>query len=253
MYSSTISTANIFISPGCFHPQFTYKSSLPIKIPVQKLSKGLSFNYTTRKAPAFFHQPYAPKRKTCAIWTKSGTESRAQPNESSNSTEDDFVTRVLKENPSQVEPKYLIGNKLYTLKEKENLRRNRSSDGGVFGLLKRLGLKELMVKKGDEGQNESGVNSGDVYLNDILREYKGKLYVPEQVFGKNISEEEEFDKNVEVLPRMTLEDFLKAMESDKIKLLTFKEDGVSSGFGFVDFVVELKEIPGDKSLQRTKW
>lgn len=250
MYSSTISTANIFISPGCFCPQVTYKSSLPIKIPVQKLSKGLSFNFTTRKAPAFFHQSYAPKRKPCAIWTKSGKESRAQP---SNSTEDDFVTRVLKENPSQVEPKYLIGNKLYTLKEKENLRRNRSSDGGVFGLLKRLCLKELMEKKGDEGQNESGVNYGDVYLKDILREYKGKLYVPEQVFGENISEEEEFDRNVEGLPRMTLEDFLKAMESDKIKLLTFKEDGVSSGFGFVDFVVELKEIPGDKSLQRTKW
>ncbi|MCE0480510.1 hypothetical protein HAX54_037439 [Datura stramonium] len=52
---------------------------------------------------------------------------------------------------------------------------------------------------------------------------------------------------------MSLESFQKYMKCDKIKLLTFKEDtGASLGFGSRDFVVELKEMPGVKSLQRTK-
>lgn len=163
---------------------------------------------------------------------------------------DDFVTRVLKENPSQVEPKFLIGNKLYTLKEKENLSyRSSNSDDGLFGLFKRFSKKN-----GDEAvvsRNESGVGNEDVYLKDLLREYRGKLYVPEQVFGQSVSEEEDFNRNVDGLPRMSLEDFLKAMRSDKVKLLSFVED--NGGSWFRDFVVELKEIPGDKSLQKTKW
>ncbi|KAH0698349.1 hypothetical protein KY289_015831 [Solanum tuberosum] len=109
-----------------------------------------------------------------------------------------------------------------------------------------------MVKNGsDEG---SLMKSGDVFLKDILREYKGKLYVPEQIFGANLSEEQEFEKNVEDLPKMSLVDFQKYMKFDKIKLLTFKEDsGASLGLRSRDFIVELKEMPGEKSLQRTKW
>lgn len=93
-----------------------------------------------------------------------------------------------------------------------------------------------------------------VYLKDILREYRGKLYVPEQIFGTKLSEEEEFDKNLEALPRMSFEEFQKAMKSDKVKLLTSQEDnGVSYVNGYRDLIVELKEIPGDKRLHRTKW
>lgn len=159
---------------------------------------------------------------------------------------DDFVTRVLKENPSQVEPKFLIGDKLYTLKEKENLcYKSGDSDDGLFGLFKRFSKKNGEEAVGSRNENE------DVYLKDLLREYRGKLYVPEQVFGQNVSEEEEFNRNVDGLPRMSLEDFLKAMRSDKVKMLRFVEENGASWFR--DFVVELKEIPGDKSLQRTKW
>ncbi|KAI6702025.1 hypothetical protein NL676_011161 [Syzygium grande] len=44
------------------------------------------------------------------------------------------------------------------------------------------------------------------------------------------------------------------MESDKVKLLTSKEvAGISTASGFRDFIVELKEIPGDRSLHRTRW
>uniref|UniRef100_A0A7C9D1S6 Chloroplast protein-transporting ATPase n=1 Tax=Opuntia streptacantha TaxID=393608 RepID=A0A7C9D1S6_OPUST len=95
---------------------------------------------------------------------------------------------------------------------------------------------------------------GNVYLKDVLREYKGKLYAPEQMFQANLSEEEEFDRNFETSPRMSYEEFMKCLERGKVKLLTLKEQsGVISGIGFRDFIVELKESPGDKSLRRTKW
>lgn len=161
--------------------------------------------------------------------------------ESNDKQNDDFVTRVLKQNPSQVEPKFLIGDKLYTLKEKEGLVSN--SDDGLFGFLSKRKREEEKVSSRNE--------SGDVFLKDLLREYRGKLYVPEQVFGQNVSQEEEFKRNLDVLPRITFEDFLKAMRSDQVKVLSFVEDNGASWFR--DFVVELKEIPGDKNLQRTKW
>ncbi|XP_030530282.1 probable inactive ATP-dependent zinc metalloprotease FTSHI 1, chloroplastic isoform X1 [Rhodamnia argentea] len=168
---------------------------------------------------------------------------------------DDFVARVLKANPSQVEPKHLIGDKFYTLKEKENLSKN--ADVGMFEILRRtLDTRGKLKRGSDEGRNEAktAAKEESVYLKDILREYKGKLYVPEQVFGEDLSEEEEFDRNLEALPKMSLEDFGKAMESDKVKLLTSKEvAGITTANGFRDFIVELKEIPGDRSLHRTRW
>ncbi|CAH9089627.1 unnamed protein product [Cuscuta epithymum] len=165
-------------------------------------------------------------------------------------TEDDFVTRVLKENPCQVEPKYKLGDKVLTQKEKEALQ-NTGLDNGAFEILKRLNLKGFSGERHKEGHPG---NPEEVYLKDILRGYKGKLYVPDQIFRSNLSEVEEFEKNVEELPRMEFKDFQKYSKTDKVKLLTFKEDdGVNFGVGFRDFIVELKEIPGDKSLQRTKW
>ncbi|KAL0393692.1 UNVERIFIED_CONTAM: putative inactive ATP-dependent zinc metalloprotease FTSHI 1, chloroplastic [Sesamum latifolium] len=182
--------------------------------------------------------------------------SNAKPSVNSGGGDEDFVSRVLRENPSQVEPKYLIGDKLYTLKEKEDLSKKGFSER-VSEILKRLNLKALVSKSDEETGNASNFvkPEGEVYLKDLLREYRGKLYVPEQVFGANLSEEEEFDKNVKELPRMSYEDFQKYMTCDKIKLLTFKEDsGISySNYGYRDFVVDLKEIPGDKRLHRTKW
>ena len=168
----------------------------------------------------------------------------------SNPGGDDFVTRVLKENPSQVEPRYRVNGKLYNPKEREELSKGGEATRGAFEFIKRKTENEKEKEK-ERGEvvNES------VYLSDILREYKGKLYVPEQVFGQELSEEEEFEKNVKELPKMSLEDFRKAMENDKVKLLTSKEEasGVSYSGGYRDFIVDLKEIPGVKSLQRTKW
>lgn len=163
---------------------------------------------------------------------------------SSNSDADDFVKRVLEENPSQVPPKYLIGNKLYTSQQKHNL--GQKSNEGLFDFLLKS-LKNNSQRKSD-GLFEERDDS--VYLNDLLKEYKGKLYVPEQIFGTPLSEEEEFNENLKTLPKMSVEDFTKALSKDKIKLVTSKED---YGYGYRDYIVDLKEIPGDKRLQATKW
>ncbi|XP_030951841.1 probable inactive ATP-dependent zinc metalloprotease FTSHI 1, chloroplastic isoform X3 [Quercus lobata] len=209
-------------------------------------SNGLSFTRRNRVHSPLFLSSFT-------VFCKSNSESSSQPGETSETTKDDFVTRVLKENPSQVEPKYLRGNKLYTLKEKEDLGKS-SNEGVIEFVAKRLNLRSKAKKEGIEGGNESGVVDEAVYLKDILREYRGKLYVPEQIFGTQLSEEEEFDKNLEELPRMSFEEFQKAMKNDKIKLLTLKEDNsVLYINGYREFIVELKEIPGDKRLHRTKW
>nr|DAD17907.1 TPA_asm: hypothetical protein HUJ06_019370 [Nelumbo nucifera] len=184
--------------------------------------------------------------RSYAVFRKSDSDSVSQTDSSSR---DDFVTRVLKENPSQVEPRFLVGNNFYTLKEKQNL--SKGVDG-IFGVAKRLYQKSRFGKQGDEVGGKKEESSEPVYLKDILREYKGKLYVPEAVFKATLSEEEEFDRNLEELPKMSFEDFMKAMANNKVELLTSKAL-VSSDYGYRDFVVNLKEIPGDKSLQRTKW
>lgn len=159
------------------------------------------------------------------------------------------MTRVLRENPSQIEPKYLVGNNLYTLKEKESLIEKGFNDR-VLEILK--GLTSKFVKEsGDESHFVKP--DGEVHLKDLLREHKGKLYVPEQVFGANLSEEEEFDKNVKDLPQMSYDDFQKCLKSDKVKLVSFKEDSGLGNYGLRDFVVDLKEIPGETSLHCTKW
>lgn len=173
----------------------------------------------------------------------------------SNPGGDDFISRVLNDNPSQVEPKYRIGDKFYTLKEKESL--NKNADSGGFQVLRRNLNWKAPPKRGTESdgaQNESDGRGESVYLKDLLREYKGKLYVPEQAFGGELSEEDEFDRNLEELPKMSFDDFRKAVKSDKVKLLTSKETtSLAYGNGYRDFVVDLKEIPGDKSLHRTRW
>ncbi|XP_045822770.1 probable inactive ATP-dependent zinc metalloprotease FTSHI 1, chloroplastic [Trifolium pratense] len=166
------------------------------------------------------------------------------------SSSDDFVKRVLEENPSQVPTKYLIGNKLYTSREKENL--GKKSNEGIFDLLKRLSLKNSQRKS--ESDDEVSGERDSVYLNDLVKDYKGKLYVPEQIFATPLSEEEEFNENLKKLPKMSIEDFTKALSKDKIKLVTSKETLKEDyGIGYKDYIVDLKEIPGDKRLQVTKW
>ena len=198
------------------------------------------------KSPPKFRSKTLFLHRSFAVLCEVNSASTAK---SGDTNKEDFVTRVLKQNPSQIEPRYLIGDKFYTLKEKQDLSKKQNV-GFIAFVEKLLNLKGKVKKEANESENEEK----DVYLKDILREYKGKLYVPEQVFSVKLSEEEEFDRNLEELPKMGFEDFKKAMKSDKVKFLTSKEATIGTyANDYRDFVVDLKEIPGEKSLHRTKW
>lgn len=232
MLRNHIGTPDNFALPRvcCSQSSVTLHTSLRIKNPLQNDLKAAG---TRRKR---LHFPRAFFRKS-----DSGQSTDS-------STQDDFVTRVLKENPCQVEPRYKIGDKLYTLKAKEDLGKKSYNGNVASEILKRLNLKGSSNNRSGDGVDYSK----DVYLNDILRKFKGKLYVPEQVFVEESSEEAKFDGEFELLPRMNFEDLQRAVKTDMIKFLTFKEED-GDAHGQKDFIVELKEIPGDKNLQRTKW
>ncbi|AEE84830.1 cell division protein-like [Arabidopsis thaliana] len=212
--------------------------------PKRSILKHATTSSFSARTQTRWRAPILRRSFTVLCELKTGSSSSGETNNSP--AADDFVTRVLKENPSQVEPRYRVGDKLYNLKEREDLSKGTNAATGAFEFIKR--------KFDSKKKTETDKSEESVYLSDILREYKGKLYVPEQVFGPELSEEEEFEKNVKDLPKMSLEDFRKAMENDKVKLLTSKEvSGVSYTSGYRGFIVDLKEIPGVKSLQRTKW
>lgn len=221
-------------------PVTNFSNSSITSIRIRKYSKQFNSLKTLKLGAILSH------RRPTILCKSSGDATNSYTN-------DDFVTRVLKQNPSQVEPRFQIGEEVYTLTERERLK-NKRFDFGAFQVLKRLNLKEKVRE--NEGFEKSGGEKleENVYLKDILREYKGKLYVPEQMFQANLSEEQEFDENFETLPKMSYEEFVKFMKSDKVKLLTLKEQsGVISAAGFRDFIVELKETPGVTSLHRSKW
>ncbi|GJU85732.1 probable inactive ATP-dependent zinc metalloprotease FTSHI 1, chloroplastic [Tanacetum coccineum] len=205
-----LSTPNNFISHTFLSSQSTVKlhTSHPIKF-----------------------SPKKPNFLLCA--------SLRNPENENPSQKDDFVKRVLVQNPSQIEPRFKIGEKFYTLKEKESLGQNGYFQGNVVKeFLKRLDF----FNGGEKGAKDY---AKDVFLNDVLRKFRGKLYVPEQLFVDELSEEDEFVREFGELPRMGVEDLEKYVKSGMVKFVTFKDD--------VDFIVDLKEIPGDKNLQRTKW
>ncbi|RVX00769.1 putative inactive ATP-dependent zinc metalloprotease FTSHI 1, chloroplastic [Vitis vinifera] len=138
---------------------------------------------------------------------------------SQNGDKEDFITRVLKQNPSQVEPKFLIGQTLYTQKQKdEAFNKSRQNRWNWLRLMPRKGEKNGVL------ENEE-VGSEAVFLKDILRSIRGNCtcrsrYLDEVVGGGGVCSG------------------LGVVAGDEF-------GGVSES--------ELKEIPGDKSLQRTKW
>ncbi|KZV35188.1 ATP-dependent zinc metalloprotease FtsH [Dorcoceras hygrometricum] len=234
MYSASLGTATAF-------------NNFPPISPFHRTQTRFTYSLRRRERPHFCCIPRVFFRRA---------SSDSSPSVKYESEKDDFVTRVLKENPSQIEPKYLIGDRLYTWKEKESLSKKGFNDR-VVKILRSLNLKALVRQSEKETSskgNDFANPEGEVYLKDLLREYKGKLYVPEQVFGTNLSEEEEFDKNVKELPEMSYEDFQKFSQNEKVKLVSYKEGHVSYGNDeYRDFVVDLEEIPGEKRLHRTKW
>ncbi|XP_068665190.1 probable inactive ATP-dependent zinc metalloprotease FTSHI 1, chloroplastic [Aristolochia californica] len=240
-----MNASEVLFSSRVFHPQ--------CKTPLPRCY--LSSICLTRRSNSFNYKRIGVRTRTCLTSTvcrQSGSDPGPKSDtKNARDSGDDFVTRVLKENPSQVEPRYLVGNRFYTLSEKEKL--SKLPTQGPVHLVKRL-LGKSSFSDEKSGSDSKGESTDPVYLKDILREFKGKLYVPEEAFKVNLSEEEEFDRNLEVLPKMSFDDLQKFLKRDKIKLLTSKSmAGVSADYGYRDFVVDLKEIPGDRTLQRTKW
>ncbi|KAK9094052.1 hypothetical protein Scep_025521 [Stephania cephalantha] len=243
----------VLCSSAVLHPPWSINNSSKFEIssiPLRPRLNQLNLSRNVRKSQLTSRS----FRVYCELESKSDGIDGSVGGGNGKASGDDFVTRVLEENPSQVEPRFLVGNRFYTLSEKGRL--GRDENEGVFEMAKRVFEKLGFRKVGheDSRDGEGRGLSGPVYLNDLLRKYKGKLYVPESVFKVNLSEEEEFDRNLEELPKMSFEDFQKAMRSGKVKLLSSKAvTGTSNDYGYRDFIVDLKEIPGDKSLQRTKW
>ncbi|KAA0044893.1 putative inactive ATP-dependent zinc metalloprotease FTSHI 1 [Cucumis melo var. makuwa] len=230
-----MASTDSLLSPRAFLPNSSFNPLTPRLNHLQTLR----FNFTRnpRTPFLFLHR----NRFSFCLAVSNSSDSPSQSSGGDKAARDDFVTRVLKENPSQFEPRYLIGGKLYTWKEREYL--SRKSEVGVFDIVvKWLNSRKKSKEEGIEGGNKSEA----VYLEDILRECKGKLYVPEQVFNTELSEEEEFDRSFEALPKMSLKDFVKAMESDKVKLLTSKES-IATFYGN-----RFRDFTGVKALTRVK-
>uniref|UniRef100_A0A0C9RJ12 TSA: Wollemia nobilis Ref_Wollemi_Transcript_15166_3734 transcribed RNA sequence n=1 Tax=Wollemia nobilis TaxID=56998 RepID=A0A0C9RJ12_9CONI len=152
-----------------------------------------------------------------------------------------------------------IEDELLTSKEKEGL-------GSLFvkRFIKALDvlISKLALKDSQEAQKRvekqrryrrvtEEASSKPVYLKDLLRQYKGELYVPEEAFKFHASEFDEFHKSLETLPQMTIEDFCKAARANQVEMVTSRARWGNNQYH--DFIVELKEDPGEQSLQRKKW
>lgn len=177
----------------------------------------------------------------------------------------DFTTQVLKSIPSQVEPKYLVGGKLYTLREKELLKVSfwkkiasalkLQNPTGIIKNQKQTSHEQSCEApdQGEYKQDQSLNSNKSVYLSDLLREYKGELYVPEEAFKEPTPDLDSFQRNILTLPIMTFEHFLKAVKANQVTLLTSRGILGSRKYVYHDFIVSLKDIPGEESLHRTKW
>ncbi|GAB2230336.1 hypothetical protein Drorol1_Dr00014598 [Drosera rotundifolia] len=164
--------------------------------------------------------------------------------------EDDAVSRILRENPTQVVPKVKLGDEIYWGVDQK---RGRSFESRAVEILRRLGFGG---KRGTTRPRSSEVYEGneveggesEVHFKDIVRQYRGKLYVPEEMFRENLSEEEEFEESYDALPKMSFEELANFMRNKKVKLLVAKRQSADD---VRDFIVELNESPSP--MAQTKW
>jgi hypothetical protein len=170
--------------------------------------------------------------------------------------DEDYITKLLSETPSQVESKYLVGDRFYTLKELRKAEEPvwKGATDAVWAnvvqpLLERRRAAEEDVVPPPEGEKPRD----SVYLNDLLRGFQGNLYVPEEVFESRTDELEDYAQQLESLPEMSFEEFLRAARAREIEMLVSR--GVTTPEGkheYYDFLVELKRVPGEPDLQVRK-
>lgn len=214
------------------------------------------------------------------------TDESKKSSQYSKEKSEDYISRLLREKPSEIEQKFLIGDKFYTSRERENLKasvqkriKNAFSEfasklvpidiqfqerirNGFSEFTSKLLSKDIKETQQSE-EKQHGASSGDidneipsnaVYLKDLLRQYKRELYVPEEAFKFHTSEMGEFNSRLETLPKMHLEDFLKAMRANQIEMLTSRAVQNPEGvYVYRDFIIDLKELPAEKSSQRKNW
>lgn len=188
--------------------------------------------------------------------------------------EEDYITKLLTETPSQVESKYLVGDRLYTLKELRKVEAPiwKGATDALWANVVQPLLERRRAAEEEEAAavvpppaedvaaelagNKEGVESSKpdgVYLNDLLRGFKGNLYVPEEVFESRADELDEYNRQLELLPEMGFEEFLRAARAGEVDMLVSR--GVTTPEGkhsYYDFLVELKSVPGEAELQSRK-
>jgi hypothetical protein len=172
----------------------------------------------------------------------------------------DFTSAVLEKTPSQIEAKYMVDGKLYTLREKEMRKTSFWQT-----IIKSLNNVRKSVIKTDEAPKEDLSRASvdreeqpvqrqrSVYLSDLLREYKGELYVPEEAFKEPVSDLDLFRRSMHTLPIMTFNEFLNAVKAGQVTLLTSRAVLGLSKYDYLDFIVNLKNVSGEEPLHRTKW
>lgn len=186
----------------------------------------------------------------------------------SSGSEDDYITKLLTESPTQVESKYLVNDRLYTLKELRKIEApiwKGASDAlwsnVVQPLLERQRAKEKeaavlpppkeaiadLARTELEAELES---SKPVYLKDLLRAFQGNLYVPEEAFESQAEELQEYNRQLESLPEMSFEEFLRAARAGEVDVLVSRGIFTLEGkHEYYDFLVQLKSVPGEAVLQ----
>lgn len=174
--------------------------------------------------------------------------------------EEDYVSKVLRERPSQLEPKYLVGDKYYTLRElqrKQTPNWRRAAEAFRSIIVSPEPKTTSLTGADDElssRESDAAAVAKSVYLSDLLREFRGDLYVPEEAFEGHTWELKEFNYCLESLPEMALEDFLRAKNSEQVEMLVSR--GIASPNGstsYYDFIVKLKSMPGEQGLHCTQW
>ncbi|OMP02922.1 Peptidase M41 [Corchorus olitorius] len=130
----------------------------------KSISKRINTSNLTRKfqsRTSFLHRSFTV---LCELQS-------SQSGDTSKPKGDDFVTRVLKENPSQVEPRYLVGDKIYTLKEKEDL--SKGANLGYRDFV--VDLKEIPGDKSLQ-RTKWAMRLDEFDAQSLLREYTGQRY-----------------------------------------------------------------------------
>ncbi|XP_057854077.2 probable inactive ATP-dependent zinc metalloprotease FTSHI 1, chloroplastic isoform X1 [Cryptomeria japonica] len=245
----------------CYRGSVQFKHELSVRNNIGNVYNNCSF-YVRREG---FCKMYTqiPKKISPFCTVSSSLPPRGKSNIRSGNKSEDYISRLLRERPSLAEPKFLKGDKIYTqseIEEKKNWFGKRFSTAlnEIFSKLASKEIKDTQIKEeeqrgiGEDTDKEAPLRA--VYLKDLLRQYKGRLYVPEEAFDFQTSEIDEFNSNLKTLPEMRFDEFCKLMKANQIGMLTSRASpNIDGSYGYHDFIVDLKEIPAALRLQKTTW